>query len=60
MLETVILLTATGILVVEFIEWKQKGDQYSEAAPNQMPFDWTMRFGKEGEKRRIMTLEGRR
>jgi hypothetical protein len=60
MFETVIVLTATGILVVEFIEWRQKGEQYFDAATNQRSCDWTMRGGAEDRGRRVVTLEGRK
>ncbi len=60
MFEAVVFITATGILVVEFIEWKQKGKQYSDATPDGMAYDWTIRFREKGETRHIVTAEGTR
>lgn len=60
MFETVILLTATGILAVEFIEWQHKREQYGDTAPNEMSSDWAMPFVPEGHRGRVATVEGRR
>lgn len=58
MFETLILLTATGILVVEFIEWRQKGERSSEAAPCHRACDWQLRFGTEAARGHVMIREG--
>jgi hypothetical protein len=60
MLETIILLTAAGILVVECIEWQQKSEQYSGAATNPTSSDWAMFFDVKGPGGRIVTVEVRR
>jgi hypothetical protein len=60
MFETLILLTATGILVVEFIEWRQKGERSSEATPCHIACDWQLRFGKETDRGHVMIWEGQK
>jgi hypothetical protein len=60
MFETLILLTATGILVVEFIEWRQKGEHSSEVAPYHIASDGLLRFGQETDRGHVMIWEGRR
>lgn len=60
MLEAVILLTAAGICIVEFIEWQQKRRQCSDATPHPAATDWIMSFRADGERRHVVIVEGTR